>query len=284
MLDMGDAHAYLYGDWLFEKEVPSRDIGQDPWDVSLQLTPDVAAGSPPLVPGTNDLDPSKNVIFNLPSKPYTSDQSVRAILHLPRPQKIHYAISGCILSTALKGTKEDIAKLKQIPDRIFAVRIFQYCVNDLRDALLVPTNSDDLGLNDLELILWQPPQKIVEIGSKKIAILHIYDEPAESSDIAQDREHSLAEFNKSLQQFLKIEVELTDVSTPDNCDDPLPELLGLLPEELRPLDERKQDVLALLNENRGGSAREIPSGGSGGPVCSGAHASILKSPSAPESS
>src|ERR1051325_10135249 len=97
ILDMGDEHAYLYGDWLYEEEFPVRMPGQLPLVLELQGVDSYPSNDKDKnAKIKNTLDTTVNVVVEVAEVPYLDDPVILAVIHLPRPRAIYYAISGDI--------------------------------------------------------------------------------------------------------------------------------------------------------------------------------------------
>jgi hypothetical protein len=260
LLDMGDAHAYLYGNWLFEDEFPLRAPGQLPLELGLQ-------GVDPFPKSElNILNTSVNVVVKVSSIPALPNAAIRGIIHLPRPRAIYYAISGDIQKDSLKGTKADIDKIVGTPTEVSGIKIFEYTCPDIRNVQLVHFTDDPNPL-------WHTPKEgegnpaKFDNPNRQVFTLHIYDEPPTTMKEEEAQQHTVDEFNMSL-NVLGVAVQMTknagDLELPDKPP------TGLASEELCTLDCRRANAIALFNRGRGG--KDDKSGaGTGGQVCSGAH-------------
>lgn len=261
LLDMKDEHVYMYGDWLTEQGIPTRGKGQRPLLASLQGV-DAATRNQ----GTNTIDPTMNVVVQVPKAPPIIDPRVRAVLNLPRPQNIHYCISGTLLPNSLKGTTGSIVNLVATPPQLSGIRIFEY---SFADASKVQLSSDD-GTNKL----WTcpVPRLLAPVDNKNIAVLHVYDEPKERfPDEDTATKHNQDEFNLSF-AFLGVPLELVKVAQ-----DVIPagHIPGLHPGELDSLDQREVFVLNIMFKVRcGQDPQPDKKTTGGGQVCSPAHAIV----------
>src|ERR1051326_3921475 len=79
LLEIGDVHKYLLGNWLEDADIPMRKKGADPLSATLDNVDT----------GTAQLDPNLNAVFKLDALPNDTEKDVRAVLRLPRPRKIH---------------------------------------------------------------------------------------------------------------------------------------------------------------------------------------------------
>jgi hypothetical protein len=258
VLDMGDAHTYLYGDWLFEEEFPLRAPGQLPLQLELK-----GVNSFPKKP-ENQLNTTNNVVVKVARIPELPNAAIHAVIQLPRPRQIYYAISGDIQADSLKGTKNDINKILGTPTSVSGIRIFEYTCPDLRNVQLAHFTDDPNPL-------WHTP-RIGEgdpavFDDRDVFVLHIYDEPPATMSEEEAQQHTVDEFNKSL-DVLGVKVQMTKKA--GDLEPPNPPPKGLTTKELSTLDFRRRQVLAVLNQARGGEDDQS-GGGTGGQVCSGAH-------------
>jgi hypothetical protein len=278
ILDMGDEHAYLYGDWLYEEEFPIRSPGQLPLVLELQGVDSYPQNA------KNTLDTTVNVVVEVAEVPYLDDPAILAIIHLPRPRAIYYAISGDIQKDSLKGTVDDVKKIQGKPTQVSGIRIFVYTCPDFDKVQLMSTLTNDTDP------LWHAP-KLTEGNPAKfpdhtpppprnVFVLHIYDEPPVTMSTEDAQAHTMEEFNKSL-EMMRVAVQLTKEAGDLEPPNPLPpDLEGLISEELSTLNIRRRLVLGLLNEARGGCPEEDAGSGTGGQVCSGAHGVLSSSSTA----
>jgi len=260
--DMRDEHVYLYGEWLVEEGVPERGKGQRPLVASL-----LNVDSSLLNPGDNNIDPRINVVVTVSQAPQLTNPDVRAVLNLPRPRKIHYCISGDLANDSLAGPANSIGSVIGKPAQLSGIRIFEYTFSDPDKVTLT---SDD------GIVLWNCPESrlLVPVDNRNIAVLHFYDEPAESfpdEDTAQ--KHNQEEFNLSF-KFLGVQLELVKQPGPIL---PVPLIPGLLPGEVDSLDQREIFALeAMFRARTGNNAPASKKGGNGGgQVCSPAHAVVV---------
>jgi hypothetical protein len=263
VLDMGDEHAYLYGDWLYEEEFPLRMPGQLPLMLELQGVDSYSPNA------KNTLDTKVNVVVEVAEVPYLDNSAILAVIQMPRPRAIYYAISGDIQKDSLKGTVDDIGKIQGKPEQVSGIRIFVYTCPDFKKVQLISQLTNDTDP------LWHAP-KLTEgnpakFPDRNVFVLHIYDEPPITMSTEDAQAHTMEEFNKSL-EMMNVAVQMTKKAGPLELPNPLPpDLEGLISEELSTLNIRRRLVLGLLNEARGGCPEEDTGGGTGGQVCSGAH-------------
>jgi len=254
LLDMGDKHAYLFGNWLFEDAIAPHD-NKFLFEASLTIEPS------PLNPGVNSLNANSNIVVQLPEPPQATDQ-VRGIIHLPRPQKISFDSMGTLLDGSLTGA--DLDKILPRPDQVANTRIFEYAFDDFNGVALVAPDGTHL---------WDcpPPEELAIIsGGQHVAVLHIFDEPAKRfDDLQAGQAHSIEEFNKSF-KVLKVDLEMKQAPQRPVRNGTVP--AGLYSEEVSALELRDRVVLELMAQVRGSFD---PGGGTAFQVCSPAHAIVV---------
>jgi hypothetical protein len=249
MLDIGEEHKYLCGNWLLEREIKPPRYGRAP--LRLQLVG--------VQPGDARLDEGLNFIVRLSAQPNSSQVPVRAIITLPRPRRIYYFNQGAVAHTSCHG---NVNRFARFPTVVSGLRVFEYRFFDFTNVAL----TDEYGRS-----IWDcpPPAPIKEIH-RVVSTLHIYDEPQD----ALPASHNLREFNAGL-KFLGVQdVELLDSNTEPKINDLI--LPGVLPGETTTLDSRDPDVLQLLFQARRRElfeAVDVGSGG-GGPVCGAPNGTI----------
>jgi hypothetical protein len=275
MIEMGPDHRYLYGSWLLEKEIPQRneDIGQDPVVFTLDSV-DAAART-----AENTLNPDLNLIIDLnktigPNKRLPPNlPRVRAVVHLPRPRNIYYFICGKVIQGSITGKDKD--KLVKQPTEMSGVRVFEYTfANGVKPQLL--------GGNPVtKTQAWKCPDSLAPVGNRRVATLHLYDEPGVILDPNAAPTHNRDEFSQS-SASLGADLQLSK-NTGAARPLPLPPLnqpdihaLGVLPEEIAPLGNRELDLLAFQFGKRT-NGQVLPEkaaaiGGGGGPICGGGNA------------
>ncbi|HKR85755.1 MAG TPA: hypothetical protein VJS37_16470 [Terriglobales bacterium] len=245
MLDVGDAHKYLCGNWLLERDIKAPRIGRAP--VRMQLVG--------VEPGNARLDEGLNFIVKLSSPPNYPQTPVRAIITLPRPRHIYHFNQGGIRETSC--TENFKSRFIRFPTVVSGLRVFEYRFRDFTNVAL----TDEYGR-----CVWDcpPPAPIPEIR-RVVSTLHIYDEPAEELPAS----HNLQEFNTSLKFLGVLDCELLDSNTDAKINDLI--LPGVLPGETSTLDSRDPAVLQLLFQARRNELFEglEVGGGAGGPVCGG---------------
>jgi hypothetical protein len=258
LLDMGDDHKYLLGEWLSEDELPERKRGQAPLRAKLVNV------DPNDVTGLNKLDLNLNAVVKIKSVPPDSSRKVRAVFRLPRPRRIYSFISGKLPKKAIAGT---IGQLAKQPTHISGTQVFEYTFKDkTRVALKTPHGHT----------LWSPkaPARVkTKKGPAKaldVWVLHVYDEPGHEMANAQD--HNRREFRMSARFFNSDLALVKESADPDDPTDLPP---GLLFGDVRNLDERAMSVRPLVIKAREGEVGQDAGGGAGGPVCSGVHAQTI---------
>lgn len=247
ILDMGDEHEYLYGNWLVEDTIPLRSKGQAPLRAALQ---GVSAGKA-------KLDTKFNLVVAIKNLPGDNDPSLRAVIDLPRPKTIHHFISGSIASYAITGSTSAIGMIVDEPGQVSGVRVLEYEFEEQGKVILVP---------DLGTPLWSCPQ-LASVKDRNIAVLHVYNEPGDP--LPNARAHSIAEFNQSA-AFLGVQIALAKAAQmllPAQGQISIP---GLLPGETAALDQRKTRVINMVRDDRTKTpAIDDPGGGgTGGQICS----------------
>jgi hypothetical protein len=259
MLEIGDEHEYLLGDWLEEAAIPERKTGKEPLRATLTQVDS----------GPAQLDPGQNAVLKLNSVPADTSSNVRAVLRLPRPRKIYNFVRGKLRANALNG---DLSRLVRTPNEISGVAVFEYTFQDKERVALVTDSGTGI---------WKPKGLAfvsVPGGDLAVAVLHVYDEPGIRlrGDAIEDMAgHNRREFKLS-SEFLASNLELVkDTETPFLLlkDDVPP---GLLPGEVTNLDERDQSVFAIvLGLRQGNASGAAAGGGSAGPICAGMHAQLM---------
>jgi len=121
LLDQGDSHTYMCGSFLAEQDLPTNGAS-----LNLHFTNG-------LKPGKATLDPSKSPVVNLPKEPLPTS-GVRAVLTLPRPQKISYFLGGDIGASTLPAPA---GLFQQNPSTLSAVKILEYAIDDFTNLKLV---------------------------------------------------------------------------------------------------------------------------------------------------
>jgi hypothetical protein len=246
MLDVGDVHKYICGNWLLERDIRVHRISKAP--VRMQLVG--------VEPGNARLDEGLNFIVKLSAVPNPYPVPLRAIITLPRPRHIYYFNQGAVSHTSCQG---NVSRFTRFPTVVSGLRVFEYRFSDYTKVALT---------NEYGRSIWDcpPPAPIPEIG-RVVSTQHIYDEPQEEVPAG----HNLQEFNNSL-AFLGVQdCQLLDSNTEPKINDLI--LPGALPGETSTLDSRDPDVLQLLFQARRRElfeALDVGSGG-GGPVCGGAN-------------
>jgi len=256
LLDMGNEHKCLCGDWLMEREIyadPEYGVEATLWGVNS---------------GSKKLEPTQNAIVRVSTLPATNNQDVpvRAIIHLPRPDDIHHFVRGQLHPQALQGN--DLHRFLSDPKNtvVSGTRVFQYSFQgqDGTNVAIIDEDGDPL---------WECPD-LAEVSNPplKVAAVHIYNEPLDHPN--NGNEHTVKEFNLSLKLF-GIDATLTNSATipkPDNL-----KLPGVIRGEPSPLDERLPEGQRMLVGARISAAGSGTSAGGGGgsQVCGGVNAELF---------
>lgn len=264
LLEMGEEHRYLYGDWLLEDVIPPRrtdpipERGEDQTPLEATLTGVKHVG--PEVPASQ-LDPQFNAVLKVAAAPSFNHPAVRAIFGLPRPRRIYYFICGKVGPNSFTVKPSEFINNKP-PDFVSAIRLFEYEVlTDKHGRPLAKLVSKDRNY------LWICPSLAkVKKTHNSIAVLHIYDEPGLRSP--DPKGHNLREFDRSIAFLGKDGTLQTPTTDPISFPHGQPRIHGFLPGELNSLDQRESNVEILLNQTRTGKI-SADSTGSGGQVCSG---------------
>ena len=172
--------------------------------------------------------------------PYLDDPAILAVIHLPRPRAIYYAISGDIQKDSLQGTVDDVKKIQGKPTEISGIRIFEYTCPDFDKVQLISYLTNDK--------LWHAPKPIEGLPAKfpnckpprNVFVLHIYDEPPVTMSLEDSQAHTVEEFNKSM-DLMDVAVQLTKDAGDLELPDPPP--TGLTSEELSTLNIRRSLAL-----------------------------------------
>src|SRR6185437_4166978 len=214
LVDMGNDHAYLCGDFLYEDEIESA--------AELKLN---GVDERQTKSKENQLDPKSNAVVKIK---YSSneDNYYHSLLCLPRPAKIHYYIQGKLVKDSLKDSKNELQEPK--PEKISGIRVFEYTFADYR-GVSVTTKSGD--------IFWKcpPPTPVVKNSkSLHVAVLHVFNEPPDK--LSNAGKHNKDEFNFTL-AYLGAQLRLATPAAELLPNDPPPH--GMRPEELYALDMRR---------------------------------------------
>lgn len=248
LIDMGRDHKYLAGEWLIEREFPEKQLTR------LQLV-GVTPGHGP----HGHLDPALNAIVRVSKAPAGNEAPLRAIITLPRPERITHGVQGTLQDTALDG---NMSKFSTRPTIVSGLTIFEYKFDKFEDVGLV--YEDGTSFVDC-------PKPAGPPHSKCVSVFHVYDEPPRT----MPDQHHLDEFNLSLQLLSAGDISLNNASVASEPNDNLPD--GLIRGETSTLDERPKDVSALLALIRRGKFPKAggAGGGAGGPVCGGVHGTTV---------
>jgi len=222
-----DEHKYKFGNWLAEIDIPARTADDPPARATL-LGVDG---------GNAALDSDKDAIIERPSLPNSSDAKVRAIVDLPRPQRILYFRTGTLPPNSLIGFQaNNRSVLQNAPSQLSQIRIFEYSFK----------NAENLSLDFGSGISWKAPA-LAFTESLAVAVLHIFDEP--DSFLPPDSDHNDREFNESTAFFETPDLKLVNSQTAKFTKDPdVPS--GFLPEEIFSLAERQNAIFNLVLDTR----------------------------------
>jgi len=262
--DMGNEHKYLCGDWLLERE-----IGTAEYPIEVSLTG--------VNTGSDVLDSFLNPLVRLPKSftPDTATVKLKAIFHLPRPNRITPYVQGKLQPDAFTG---DTPKFDRQPTYVAGLRVFEYTFSDYNSVLISDQSSGK--------VLWQCPEPAtLPAQNLKVASVHIYNEPGEP--LSNPADHATREFNLSL-KFLRADITLINSATIP-LDPELPDREGFLPGETSTLDSRSVTALKLLTAARQGQSTTVTNpkpgtnptpgtdaGGAGGSqVCGGANGLVI---------
>jgi hypothetical protein len=247
LIDVGEDHKYLTGEWLIEKEIPAA---EEEYENRLQLVG--------VTPGCATLSTKFHAILRMRQAPVGNEVPMRAIITLPRPKCIYYGVQGKLQDTALTG---NLSKFLAKPTTVSGLTIFTYDFVDFKQVAIVKENG---------AVFVECPKPSGKEGDPKVSVFHIYDEPAE----VLPTEHNLREFNLSLKLLDADGIELVNASVAPQTDDfTLP---GLLFGETETLDLRPDRVSTLIRALRKGKIPDSSGsgGGAGGPVCGGAQGTV----------
>jgi hypothetical protein len=244
LLDQKNDHKYMCGHFLAEQDLIPAD-GQFP--MNLHLSDEVK-------PGEDELDGDKNPVVKLSGLPSTTS-GVRAVIKLPRPQKISYYLNGKIANGTLMDPD---GSLIQRPSQISSVRIFEYTFDDFTKVQLLDSAGN---------ALWTCPDLVQVATNKLAAALHIYDEPPKQLDNPEG--HNLKEFSDSGKFLGTANVKITVPAKVIREFLPKPD--GILGWEISALDRRNElGAINHINSMRVDGAAGDPLGGGGGSqVCGG---------------
>lgn len=221
LVDMGDDHEYLCGDFLFEFPIQSGE----------ELTLKGVHEREPTVKNKNDLDTKFNAVVKMPDEPRI-DNYYHCRIHLPRPANIHHYIKGKVVADSLKGPLGDLVGT---PEKISGIRVFEYYFEDFNEVH-VGTKSGET--------LWKCPEPVLVKDKAtrylNAVVLHIYNEPGQV--MANAAKHNRDEFNFTF-AHLGTQLRLTTpaMRPEDNGEPPL----GIIREELYSLDMREETIRKL---------------------------------------
>lgn len=260
LLDQDNAHKVTFGDFLAEQDFASLRTGI----INLNFN---GLTTGPDTPNAK-LDRNVNPVVDLADFPTATASDVRAVITLPRPNRISSFFGGVIQ----QGTLVNDGHLKTPPSQISAVRIFEYNFDDPTKVFL----SDDSGN-----VVWRCPDAnglATVSGNLKVAAFHVYDEPPRTlTTNPTPDEHNKKEFNDSM-AFLKAPgVKLNAAAHPVDPETlKLKNVPGILGWEIAALDERNQDrVMKLIRTFRETDTGRPLGGGGGTQVCGGGNGSVV---------
>ena len=270
LVDMGNEHEYLCGDFLFEYPIQS----------GAELALEGVNKREPQIPKNNMLDPQLNAVVKLNDGEPDLDNYYHSRIYLPRPAKIHYYILGNLDPKSLDDSKKELVAT---PKQISGIRVFQYSFGYYKDVRVVTKSGETF---------WNCPEPVLVNDSStgksvRAVVLHIYNEPGDILPYAG--KHNKDEFNFTL-AYLGAQLRLT---TPAMTLEPnLKPPLGIIEEELHSLDVRQEMIqkLAMILRPRGHAAlsanvklnfapdrlkqdadKDAAGGGGGTQVCGGAN-------------
>jgi len=255
LLDMGDDHKYLHGEWLQEQDIPEHKRGRDPLRVTLIN----------VKRGRAKLSADLNAIIKITSIPPDTCSDVRAVIRLPRPRHIYSYVNGKLPTGAISGST---SKLVKHPTHLSGTQVFEYIFTPDEEKIVLVT---DAGRVFQQL---KAPAKFDISASTVLNVwaLHIYDEPGHLLRNAHD--HNRREFRMS-SLFLGTDLDLVKhtAKPPGIKQGTLPR--GLLAGELQNLDRRPEAVTRLVIRARQRKKSAVGGGGgSAGPVCGGTNAQL----------
>ena len=223
-------HTMALGQWL--TEAPLKKSGGS----ILKLTGVKA--------GTAGINPNLNLVVNLPEldlEEVSGNPACYARIDLPKPEKLYSYFTGDA-SGRLTGTQQPESK------KYSAVQVFEYSVPG--------ASFEKVSISDGAAV-WTNQGYTVTTDGIKVAVLHIYNEPAgEESD-----KHSADEFLKGSEMF-GVDVGLASgapLPFPSEWAPSQSELpCGLIVQELTPLSARNRQVSRIVDALRRGSS--VPEG------------------------
>jgi hypothetical protein len=248
VIDVGEDHKYLLGEWLVEKELPKV---EEAYQNRLQLVG--------VTPGCATFDENFHAILRMTQAPTGEEVPIRAIITLPRPKEIDYGVQGTLEATALQG---NMSKFVAPPTHVSGLTIFVYDFVDFSQVGIVRESGSTFV---------ECPEPAGKDDEPKVSVLHIYNEPTE----VQPSQHNLDEFNQSLTLLGATDIRMVNASVatePDDGDEQ-----GLLFGESATLDQRAEQVSILIRSLRRGIIPDSGDvgGGAGGPVCGGAQGTVI---------
>jgi hypothetical protein len=250
ILDIGDDHKYLIGEWLQERDIPERKRGHDPLRLTLVNVKQ----------GHAKLDTKLNAVIKVKSVPSDICSDVRATIRLPRPRRIYSFINGRLPKGAITGAT---GKLISPPTHLSGTQVFEYVFTPDKKRTVLVTEKGHV-FQRLKAQAKPPKHPTIEVWA-----LHIYDEPGQ--ELPNPHDHNRKEFRMS-SLFWDADLDLVKPTEDPGDINSIP--LGLLDGELQNLDFRGLAVTPLVISARQGTVSEVGGGGAGGPVCGGTQAQL----------
>ena len=261
LLDKDNAHKMMFGDLLAEQDFAVLGSGL----INLNFNGLTTGPDSP----NAKIDRKVNPVVDLTNFPTATATNTRAVITLPRPNRISSFFGGVIQP----GTLVNNGSLNPAPSQISAVRIFEYNFVDPAMVFL----SDDRGN-----VVWRCPDanSLATLpGNLKVAVFHVYDEPPRKlTTNPTPNNHNIQEFNDSMAFLNTPGVKLQN--QPAHPVDPstlrLTNVPGILGWEIAALDERNEDrVMKLIRAFRETGTGKPLGGGGGTQVCGGGNGSIM---------
>jgi hypothetical protein len=262
LVDKDNVHKATFGDFLAEQDFAALGAGT----INLGLNGLTTGADTP----NAKLDRSVNPVVDLPDFPTPTDSDVRAVITLPRPNRISNFFGGIVQPNTLANGGP--RPLNPPPSQISAVRIFEYNFDDPTKVFL----SDDKGN-----VVWRCPDAsglaTLPGGNLKVAAFHVYDEPPRTLVNPTPDAHNIKEFNDSMIFLGASGVQLSQPAHPiDPSTLRTTNVPGILSWEIAALDERNQDrVMKLIRAFRETGTGKPLGGGGGTQVCGGGNGSIM---------
>lgn len=266
MFDMRTDHRYLFGSWLIEIDsLEQNSSSQDPVVLTLDSV-DAAARTK-----DNTLDPDLNLVIKLDAPLPTKLPGARAVIQVPRPRKIYYYTCGDA-QRIIDGDKSRLVN-GDYPSTISETRVFEYTFKGSPSPRLLAGDPPPAGSSSV----WPFPKDLAPVGFRQVATLHFYNEPDVFNPNTAE-EHARAEFLLST-AILGVPMKLTAPSqgdVPPPAGQPDLRALGILQQEVTPLDGRNDALLDFQYLARTGQPRPNTTGGGGGPICGGGNAQVVQ--------